>query len=304
MYTQAPEITIDATVGQVVVSQTATPSPTPVSSSVPTVTATPVYTFPPSPPSLFKRFRDNALIIYGYGPVNSKVTLKGFGVSEQTTTDANGLFIFNRIYSLSLTYPELCIQSVDNENRITQPSCIPALPNNSLIPLEVGPILLSPTVSLSNNRVVEGDEVILLGSTTPNTEVYVYFSKINNTKAFGIVKEVNAFNLPTIRIKSDKNGDFEIILPSSKSSDYRVFASSKYGEDLSAKSNTLQFSVVTSVKSFWEAIINFITTNKLLAVIIAEALIIVLLFILSLKSIWRGHKIHSEREYLEELKTL
>lgn len=297
MYTQAPEITIDTTVGQVVVSQTATPSPTPVSTSSPE----PVYTFPPS---LFKRFRDNALIIYGYGPINSKVTLKGFGVSEQTTTDANGLFVFNRVYSLSLTYPELCVQLVDNENRVTQPSCIPALPNNSLIPLEVGPILLSPTVSLSDNKVVEGGEVILLGSTTPNTEVYVYFSKINNQRAFKIVKEVSAYNLPTIKIKSDQNGDFEISLPSSKSSDYRVFASSKFGQDLSAKSNTLQFSVVTSVKSFWENLINFIISNKMIAIIIVEALIIVLLLILSLKTIWRGQRSHSEREYLEELKTL
>lgn len=292
MDTQAPEITNDATVGQIVVSQTATPSPSPVAST-PSATQEPVYTFPPI--VYTKYFRDNALIIYGYGPVNSKVTLKGFGVSEQTTSDSNGLFVFNKVYSLSLTYPELCIQSFDNENRVTQPSCIPALPNNSLIPLEVGPILLSPTVSLSESRVVEGREVILMGSTTPNTKVNIFFSKIDSLSFTNIVSEVNAYNLPIVVIESDSLGNFEIILPSAKSSDYRVFASSKYGEDMSAKSNTLTFSIISDVKSLWENIMGFIMSNKMIAIIMLEALIIVLLLIISLKSIWRSHKACSER---------
>ena len=158
MFTQAPDVTIDASIGQVVVpgTPTATPTTGPTQTSTPTAQASPT-TRPsssPSPsPSLaptqkpVKRYQIKPLSIYGYGPKNSKVTLSGLGVSEVTQSDQSGFFRFDRIYSYSFYYPELCLQSVDIDNNATQPSCIPGLPNNSTIPLEVGPILLSPTIS-------------------------------------------------------------------------------------------------------------------------------------------------------------
>ena len=62
------------------------------------------------------------LSVYGYGPINSDITLRGYGVSENVTSDSTGLFRFNSVYNFSYTYPELCLQAVDNQNRVTQPT--------------------------------------------------------------------------------------------------------------------------------------------------------------------------------------
>src|SRR5689334_1771896 len=123
MFTTAPDVTIDTTVGQVVVPSTATPTSTSSSTSEPGSTATPTASLSPSPspssiPTPNRRYRvGNSLSIYGYGPINAEVSLKGFGVSEKTVSDQTGFFIFDSIYSYTYSYPELCIQSVDNENR-------------------------------------------------------------------------------------------------------------------------------------------------------------------------------------------
>lgn len=307
MFTQPPEIINEATVGQVVVQPTATATPTSSASATSTglispsssPTAGPVYTYSPRPtlPPI-KRFRDNALIIYGYGPINSKVTLKGFGVTEETISDNSGLFVFNRVYSLSFRYPELCIQAMDDLNRFTQPSCIPSLPLNSLIPLEVGPILLSPTISLSDNRVVEGQRAFLMGKTTPDTLVNIYIYKISEKEKLNIVGEVSAYSLPVVESVSDENGKFEINLPTGFEAEYNIFATSKFNENQSAKSNTLKFVVTTDVKLFWQSVWSYIINNKMLMVIIVEAAIIVLLFIMALKSTTKRNKRHSEHDYL------
>ena len=136
------------------------------------------------------------LSIYGYGPINSEVVLRGFGISEKTIADKTGLFRFNSVYNFTYSYPELCIQSVDREDRVTQPTCIPALPNDNHVPLEVGPILLSPTLSLSNNKVATDSESYLSGKTTPNTEVNIFLARSNDKKTLSLISTANAYSLP------------------------------------------------------------------------------------------------------------
>jgi hypothetical protein len=311
MFTQAPEITVDATVGQVIVQPTATPTATSTSESTsssttsstatptPTLTPTPTptYSYPTSAP--IKRFRQNALSIYGYGAINSEVTLRGFGVSEKTTTDSTGLFRFSEIYSFTYAYPELCIQLKDSENRVTQPTCIPALPNNSTIPLEVGPILLSPTISLNRNRLVVGEDGYLSGKTTPNTKVNIYLSKNTSKSLISLVTTVDAYNLPIVDSMSNEKGEFNINMPTSDTAQYKVFASTKFGDNFSAKSNTLQFNVISSVKSFWQTVLDFILKNKIMMVVIAEVLVLMFLFIITLNSTTKRHSKHTEKDYLD-----
>lgn len=306
MYTTAPEITIDTTVGQVVVASTATPTSAPSTSSAPSSTATPT----PAPTGLFlatpipqRRYRtDNALTIYGYGPINSVVTLRGFGVSEKTTSDETGLFRFNAIYSFTYSYPELCVQLVDSENRVTQPTCIPPLPNNSLIPLEVGPILLSPTLSLSGNRVSTGEQSILSGKTTPNTLVNIFIAKRDSKRLFALIPEANAYNLPILNTTSNERGEFDVNMPTSDIAEYNIFASTKFGENLSAKSNTLQFAVVSSTKSFFDELIRLILQNKIMIFIFLEVLIFIMLFVFALKRTTKPYKRHLESDYLKFIK--
>lgn len=300
MFTQAPEITVDATVGQVVSQSTATPTSTPVATSTAQSTATTPQASPVAPT---KRYKQQALTIYGFGPINSEVTLKGFGVSEKVSSNSDGLFRFTEIYSLTYTYPELCIQAIDDQNRTTQPSCIPALPSNSLIPLEVGPVLLSPTISLSESRVKEGGQSVLSGKTTPNTKVNIFIAKKQQPLSkISLVKDVSAYSLPIVDTKSNEKGEYEISLPTGESAEFRLFASTKFGADNSAKSNTLTFSVLTEIKTMLEKLISFILHNKLMAFIFAEALVFVLLFVKALKSTTKARKIHSEKDYLEYLK--
>lgn len=312
METQAPEITIDATVGQVVVTS---PAPTPTLSPAgppmsppyyPMPSPAPVYTYPTIPPTSPielprpKNYKAIPLTIYGYGPINSEVSLKGFGVSSKTISDNNGLFRFSQIYSLSLKYPELCIQAVDDQNRTTQPSCIPALPNESLIPLEVGPILLSPTISISENKVKEGTNAVLSGRTTPNTKVNIFVAKKEDiTNKLSLVKEAYAYTLPTLEINSNEKGEYEVSLPTGESSEYKLFASTKFGEYLSAKSNTLNFAVLTEFKTFLQRLIEMIIQNKIIAFILLEVVVFVLLFMQALKSTTKRKRRHNESDYLK-----
>lgn len=317
METQAPDITIDAQVGQVIV---ASPAPTPTLSPAgppiappyyPIPSSVPVYTYPTIPPTSpieipkTKNYKSIPLTIYGYGPINSEVTLKGFGVSSKTVSDSNGLFRFSEIYSLSLKYPELCIQAVDDQNRTTQPSCIPALPNDSLIPLEVGPILLSPTISISESKVKEGTNATLSGRTTPNTKVNIFVSKRDgNTNKLSLVKEANAYTLPAVEINSNEKGEYEVSLPTGESAEYKLFASTKFGEYLSAKSNTLNFAVLTELKTFFQRLWDLIIRNKIIAFILLEVVVFIILFIQALKSTTKRKRRHNEKDYLEELVSL
>ncbi len=318
MFTQAPEITIDATIGQIVVqptatatptststsqSSTTTPTSTPIPTAIPSSTPTPVYTYPTIPPE--KRYKQQALTIYGYGPINSEVTLKGFGVSEKVISESDGLFRFSQIYSLSLKYPELCIQAVDDQNRTTQPSCIPALPTDSLIPLEVGPILLSPTISISENKIKEGTLAVLSGKTTPNTKVNIFVAKKEGmTNKLSLVKEAYAYTLPTVEISSNEKGEYEVSLPTGESAEYKLFASTKFGEYLSAKSNTLTFAVLTELKTFFQRFWDMIVQNKMIAFILLEVVVFILLFTQALKSTTKRKRRHNEKDYLEELISL
>jgi len=223
------------------------------------------------------------LSIYGYGPVNSEVNLRGLGVSEKAVSDSTGLFRFNSVYSFTYIYPELCIQAVDGQNRVTQPTCIPALPNNSIIPLEVGPILLSPTLSLTDNKIITGEDSYLSGKTTPDTDVFIYLARNKNNDILSFVPTANAYSLPILNIMSNEVGEFDINMPTSDTASYKVFASTKFGGNLSAKSNTLQFVVISSVISFFQRLWEFLLQNKLMIFIITEVLVLILLFYKALK---------------------
>lgn len=241
------------------------------------------------------------LSIYGYGPISSEINLRGFGISERTTSDSTGLFRFSSVYNFTYSYPELCIQAVDSENRVTQPTCIPALPKDISVPFEVGPILLSPTLSLSNNKVVANSESYLSGKTTPNTKVNIYIAKDQNQKLLSLIKEANAYSLPLLNTSSNEKGEFDINMPTSDIAEYKIFASTNFNDNLSAKSNTLQFAVISSVISTFQRLWNFLLQNKIMAFIIAEVLIFIMLFIKALKQTTKHHKRHTEKDYLESL---
>ena len=223
-----------------------------------------------------------SLSIYGYGPSNVEVSLNGIGVSAKVTSEKNGYFRFDRIYTNTYFYPELCIQAKDNENRVTQPSCIPALPLDTKVPLEVGPILLSPTISLDKNNVVVGDTSFVTGFTIPNSEINVYMAK-DQKNNLSLVSTANAYYIPNYQVKSKDDGSYEFSLPSLDATTYKLFASGRIGEDLTAKSTTLTYSVISEVESGLWNLKEFLLRNRIWLLIILELLVIMILGVKVLK---------------------
>ena len=310
MFTQTPEIIIDATIGQIIVPSTATPtpsaSPTPTTESSTTTASTPTPSASPTPTYTFnpiinipKKYIQNSLSIYGFGPINSTVSLKGFGISESVLSDEKGFFRFTNIYSYTFTYPELCIQAIDEDLRVTQPSCIPALPNNSIIPLEVGPILLSPTLSISSNNLVVNSRGYLYGVTAPNSDVFIHFSKDDSIKKISLISNANAYSFPIVSTKSNDRGEFNVNLPTGDASLYRVFSSAKIADNFSAKSNTLDFNVISPSLSLFQILMAYLIQNKIMIFLFVEVVVLVFLFLIALKRSTRSQNAHNEKDYLE-----
>ncbi|AKM83258.1 hypothetical protein A2422_00095 [Candidatus Woesebacteria bacterium RIFOXYC1_FULL_31_51] len=229
------------------------------------------------------------MVIYGYAPSNSNVFLNSIGVSSYTQADNDGYYLFDAVYTYDFSYPEICVQAVDEKKRTTQPTCIPPLPAEKLI-YEVGPIFLSPTISLSQNSVVKSEQAYVEGKTSPNKEVNIYIAKNENLKSFSLVDAVNAYYVPVFQSKSNSNGNFAFSLPTSDYSNYKIFVSSRFGDNLSAKSNTLTFVVTSKIESFLDRLLGFILKNKLLSIIILEILIVIILIFKLLKLTTRGKK--------------
>jgi len=198
------------------------------------------------------------------------------GVYEKTRSDRSGYFEFKKIYSHSYTYPELCIQGYDTEGVATQPSCIPSIGENLTRPERIGPLYLSPTLYLKENNVTEGDFVTGAGRTVPNSFVYITISKDNKT-GFSLVGSAYAYTIPNFEVKSDSLGYFEFSLPTQTSSKYFMYASYRVGEDSSAKSTSLSFSVLSDFQSFWRWAYNLLRENNMLSMILLEIIVIVFL---------------------------
>lgn len=211
-----------------------------------------------------------SLSIYGYGPADSEVILSGFGVSEKIVSDKIGFFRFNKIYSYSFFYPELCIQARDDQNRVTQPACIPALPVDRVVPFEIGPILLSPTISLDKNNITVGDTSVVTGFSVPNSKISVYIT--------------NNYFLPVYQTTSDHNGRYEFSFIPSVSNSFKMFTLGKVGEDLTNKSTTLGLSTISPVESRAFSLKEFVLENRISLLIILELLIIMFLGIMVLKT--------------------
>ncbi|HLD91175.1 MAG TPA: hypothetical protein VI911_09200 [Patescibacteria group bacterium] len=75
--------------------------------------------------------------------------------------------------------------------------------------------------------------------------------------------------------------------------------SDKNGDNLSSKSNTLNFVVTSKTESFLDRLLGFILKNKLFSIIILEILVVIILIFKLLKLTTKGKKRHTERDYLK-----
>ena len=173
----------------------------------------------------------NSVTIFGYTSPESRVELNSSTTFAVTYSQADGYFIFDHLIIPRLSQ-DLCLTSQDESNRLSNPVCIPQPPlTNSYT--EIGPILLSPTLSLDlQNQYSSGQSI-------PNSTIQIYLYQ--QSSPFSIIKKVEAFSLPVFQAKSDSNGNYSLSLPDTVATNYRIFATTQYLDSNSPKSNTLLY---------------------------------------------------------------
>jgi len=180
---------------------------------------------------------ERRLTIFGWAPALSQIKLDGVAVYDSVTAASDGSFLISGIYlPLVALYPEICLQAQDSIGRTTQPTCLPRLKAGKYN-YTVGPVLLSPTLSLEKGEIIKGDLVAASGQTTPKTQVDIFLAR--------------AYSIPKYQIKSDATGNFGFNLPTETVDKWRVFAGAEIFGAASAKSNTLTFQVHPLIYSLW-----------------------------------------------------
>lgn len=227
------------------------------------------------------------LTLFGYTSPGAWVELKGTGVVEETISNSQGYFFFDRIFlpRPRPEYPELCLTAVDTQQRPSFPTCLPPLPVGPFN-IQVGPVLLSPTISLEKGNFLPGEQVAAKGATIPNSEVTIFLAyDPSSLPQFSLISPVYAYSLPKYQIRSDENGSFEFNLPANQPTTWRVFAAAKLLGSPTPKSNTLTFRVLSWWQWLWEKIkliflslLAFIKPYLWQLIILIEVIIILWLF--------------------------
>ena len=173
----------------------------------------------------------STVTIFGYTSPNSRVELSSSKAFAVTYSQSDGYYAFDRII-LPRHSQDLCLTSLDESNRLNNPTCIsePPIYNNFT---SIGPILLSPTITLDlQNQYSSGQSI-------PNSIVKLYLYQQDSP--FSLIKKVEAFSIPVIETQSDSQGNYSINLPSTVATNYRIFSTAIHLDANSPKSNTLLY---------------------------------------------------------------
>jgi len=192
---------------------------------------------------------ENEITLNGYSFPNSPVELEGINIYSKTYSDNNGYFEFNKIV-LPKNPSELCLTSTDSSGRQSTPVCIPPPPATNYH-TDIGPIILPPTISLEQDQINPNATVISSGQSIPNSPLTIFFYKVDdNAKSFSHLdvalaklrpKAAMAYSLPPLKTTTDKNGNYNLNLPTAYSSNYRLYTAVEYNNNNSPKSNTLLY---------------------------------------------------------------
>lgn len=211
------------------------------------------------------------MIVYGYAPSSSTVHLFGSGISEIRNAEVSGWFSFDNIYTTGSTnvFPEVCLIAYIGKLS-TQPTCLPSI-TATTSSYEIGPVILSPIISIENNIFTVGSQVSLNGVTIPSSKVYIYLAE--NETGLAIVPRALAYGIPKYEVNSNATGKFQFNLPSNITAKWKVFAATTYSSNASPKSNTLNFTVQSNIEYFLKKIYVTIvkTTNIVTTIVTAQS---------------------------------
>jgi len=223
--------------------------------------------------------------LFGYTSPKALVNFAGLGIFDQTYADETGYFEFKNRFS-PFSPKEACLTAQDQFGRLTSPVCLPPFPVNYNV--EIGPVIMPPTLSLDKNDYWVGDEVILSGQTIPNTDVNLKIfgqEKISNfvLRASDLIfPPVEAFSFPNLTTKADEKGNFAIALPSTSVKKFRLFAQTQFQNENSPKSVNLTLQILP----WWMIIVKFfvfiflLIKTRLLEIIILIELVFLLIYFL------------------------
>lgn len=210
---------------------------------------------------------DRHLDLYGYTSPQALIILEGIGIYDSAYADNNGYFILSTLYSSS-SPREACLSSKDQLGRLSPPVCLPSFPIDKDI--KIGPVIMPPTVSLDKKDYYVDDKVILSGQTIPNTEIDLsVFGDSDNT--LSLIRTVEAFTFPKLKVNSDDKGNFSVDLPSSAPEKFRLFAQTYFNKFSSSTSNKLSLEIMPIwmiiVKNFWSRLLEFIIVIEIIYIL-------------------------------------
>lgn len=211
--------------------------------------------------------------LFGYTSPDALVSLDGMTIHDQTTANSEGYFEFTNLYS-PLTTIEACLIAQDQLGRLTSPVCLPPFPID--YDTNIGPVLMSPTVSLNKNSYFSGDEVILSGQTIPNTDVdFSTFIDEKKSVLDYLFPSVYGYTFPQLNTQSDAAGNFSLSLPSYHTQYFRLFAQTSYLGSISPESIRLNLNILP----IWITIFTFLKSRLLEMFLLTELAVMSIFFL-------------------------
>lgn len=192
--------------------------------------------------------------LYGYTAPNALVQATSIRVFAQVFSDSWGYFLIDPL-PIAREAKEICLTTIDAQQRSGFPLCISI--ENIDKSREIGPLLLSPTISISKSNLIQrqSQQSQATGITLPNADIEISFSENSGSstvlansstpgESFGypwgvftalLIHPVEAKDIARITTKTDKYGSYSINLPTTKPLTYRLFARAFYDQPQQAK---------------------------------------------------------------------
>ena len=202
-----------------------------------------------SPVTISAAIGENQVTLTGYSSPNSLIELSNSKITTSVVSDETGFFVFDRT-TLPKDPGEFCLSAIDNSFRRSSPVCIPPPPPTNY-QTNIGPILLSPTITINSDQVDPNSTAVASGQSLPNSDITIHLYQVNN-QAQSFPKSAQAFGFPEFTVKSDSVGNYSFSLPTTFSSDYRLYSTVNYQDNYSPKSNTLVYQLPSLFWLFWE----------------------------------------------------
>ena len=241
---------------------------------------------------------ESKLTLYGYTGAQARVILSGTAVNDEVKADDSGYFEFQQILLPKLSQnPELCLFSVDANNLISFPVCIPPLPLGPFL-FEVGPVLLAPTIQIDKGLSEPTEQIKAQGTTIPGAIININLANnLTTTTGFNLIKPAFAYALPEYQATADSQGRFEFNLPVEQSQ-WQIYATAQFKGSPTPKSNSLMFQVLSPLQNYYQEAVSWL--GRLLTILSPDhwLLIILLEILLILLLVWYSRHLRQNEKLL------